>query len=93
MGIENIGDNVRRRMKMNGLTIAKLSAQMGIGTATLSNILNGKSEPKSSTLIKFAEAFNININALLEDSPKLNTLRFRTPKSLSGRKKAEREQI
>ncbi|MDA3939468.1 MAG: ImmA/IrrE family metallo-endopeptidase [Spirochaetia bacterium] len=93
MGIENIGDNIRRRMKMDGLTIAKLSAQMGIGTATLSNILNGKSEPKSSTLIKFAEAFNININALLEDSPQLNTLRFRTAKSLSGREKAEREQI
>lgn len=93
MGIENIGDNVRRRMKMDGLTIAKLSTQMGIGTATLSNILNGKSEPKSSTLIKFAEAFDININALLEDSPKLNTLRFRTAKSLSGREKSEREQI
>lgn len=93
MGIEHIGDNVRRRMKMDGLTIAKLSAQMGIGTATLSNILNGKSEPKSSTLIKLAEAFDININALLEDSPKLNTLRFRTAKSLSGREKAEREQI
>ncbi len=93
MGIENIGDNVRRRMKMDGLTIAKLSTQMGIGTATLSNILNGKSEPKSSTLIKLAEAFDININALLEDSPKLSTLRFRTAKSLSGREKSEREQI
>ena len=93
MGIENVGDNVRRRMKMKGFSIAQLSSQMGMGSATLSNILNGKSEPKSTTLIKLAETLNVQIPDLLESTPALETLRFRTAKVLSAREKAEREQI
>lgn len=93
MSVENVGDNVRRRMKMNGLSIAQLSSQIGMGTATLSNILNGKSEPKSSTLIKLADALDVNIPQLLEQIPRLETLRFRTAKTLSAREKAAREQI
>ncbi len=37
MGVETIGDNVRRRMEMKGLTISKMSDQIGMGTATISN--------------------------------------------------------
>ncbi|MHC1691900.1 MAG: helix-turn-helix domain-containing protein [Sphaerochaetaceae bacterium] len=93
MGIKDIGDNIRRNMKIRGLTIPQLSAQMGIGTATLSNILNGKAEPKSSTLIKLAESLKVPFDELLADAPILNSLRFRTSKTLSGREKAERDQL
>lgn len=93
MGIKDIGDNIRRHMKIRGLTIPKLSAQMGIGTATLSNILNGKAEPKSSTLIKLAESLKVPFDELLADAPKLDSLRFRTSRALSGREKAERDQL
>lgn len=93
MGIQDIGDNVRRHMKIRGLTILQLSAKMGMGTASLSNLLNGKAEPKSSTLIKLAEAFNVPFEELLADAPKLQSLRFRTAKTLSGREKAERDQL
>lgn len=93
MGIRDIGDNVRRHMKIRGLTIPRLSARMGMGTAGLSNLINGKAEPKSSTLIKLADALDVPFDELLADTPKLESLRFRTAKVLSGREKAERDQL
>ena len=93
MGIHDTGNHVRRHMKLLGLTIPLLSAKMGMGTAALSNLLNGKAEPKSSTLIKLAEALDVPIKELLADAPRLQSLRFRTAKTLSGREKAERDQL
>lgn len=93
MGIQDIGDNVRRHMKIRGLTIPQLSAKMGMGPAAISNVLNGKAEPKSSTLIKLADALGVPFDELLADTPKLESLRFRTAKILSGREKAERDQL
>jgi Zn-dependent peptidase ImmA (M78 family)/DNA-binding Xre family transcriptional regulator len=80
-------------MKLRDLTIPKLSTRMGMGTAALSNLLNGKAEPKSSTLIKLAEALHVTFNDLLSDTPQLKSLRFRTLRILSGREKAERDQL
>lgn len=93
MGIQDLGDNIRRHMKIRGLTIPRLSAKMGMGTAALSNLLNGKAEPKSSTLIKLAGALDVSFQELLADAPLLQSLRFRTAKTLSGREKAERDQL
>ncbi len=93
MNIYNIGNNIRRHMKLQGLTIAELSARMGIGSATVSNILNGKSEPRSSTLFKFSDVLGVSINELVSESPNLQKLRFRTLKELSAREKAEKNQI
>lgn len=93
MGIQDIGDNVRRHMKIRGLTIPQLSAKTGMGTAAISNVLNGKAEPKSSTLIKLADALGVPFDELLADAPKLDSLRFRTAKILSGREKSERDQL
>jgi Zn-dependent peptidase ImmA (M78 family) len=93
MGLQDIGDNVRRHMKIRGFTIPQLSAKMEMGTATLSNLLNGKAEPKSSTLIKLSNALEVPFEELLADAPKLQSLRFRTAKTLSGREKAERDQL
>ena len=80
-------------MKIRGMTIPALAEKCGIGTATLSNILNGKSEPKSSTLISLATALGVPVVDLVADSPKLQSLRFRTAKTLSGREKAERDEL
>jgi len=93
MSIQDVGDNARRLMKIRGLSIPELSQNMGMGTATVSNLLNGKTEPKSSTLIKLAESLGVPLNQLLSDAPSLSSLRFRTLKTLSGREKAEREQL
>ncbi len=93
MSIQDIGPNLRRLMKLKGYTIAKLAKEMEVGTATISNILNGRSEPQSSTLIKFGNALGVSLNEILSDAPKLKSLRFRTNKTLSAREKAERDQM
>lgn len=93
MGVRDIGSNVRRHMKIRGLTIPMFSKKVGIGTATLSNLLNGKAEPKSSTLIGLADALGVPVMDLIVDPPELRSLRFRTAKTLSGREKAERDQL
>lgn len=93
MGIEHIGDNIRRLMKIRSLTIPKLATESGMGSAAISNLLNGKAEPRSSTLIKLANALNVRFEALLTETPQLESLRFRTAKTMSGREKAERDQI
>ena len=92
MEVGNIGSNTRRLMKIKKVSIAKLSSQMEMGSATLSNILNGKSEPKSSTLLKLADALKVGVNDLMAASPKLNNIRFRSNKTLSAREKAEKDQ-
>ena len=93
MAVSDIGSNVRRYMKIRGLTVPALAKKGGIGTATLSNVLNGRSEPKSSTLISLAAALGVSVVDLVADSPKLQSLRFRTAKTLSGREKAERDEL
>ncbi len=93
MGVKDIGSNVRRHMKIHGVTISQLSTMTGLGTAAISNLLNGKSEPRTSTLIKIADALSVPFNAIIADAPQLNSLRFRTAKTLSGREKAERDQL
>jgi Zn-dependent peptidase ImmA (M78 family) len=80
-------------MKIRGLTISELAKKCRIGTATLSNLLNGRSEPRSSTLIGLAVALDVPVVELVADSPKLKSLRFRTAKTLSGREKAERDEL
>jgi Zn-dependent peptidase ImmA (M78 family)/DNA-binding Xre family transcriptional regulator len=93
VGIQDIGDNARRLMKLRALSIPKLSERTGMGTAALSNILNRKAEPRSSTLIKISNALGVPVQELLSDSPRLQSLRFRSAKSLSAREKAARDQL
>jgi Zn-dependent peptidase ImmA (M78 family)/lambda repressor-like predicted transcriptional regulator len=93
VAVSDIGANVRRHMKIRGLTVPALAKEGGIGTATLSNLLNGKSEPKSSTLIALATALGVPVAQLVADSPELKSLRFRTAKTLSGREKAEKDEL
>lgn len=93
MTVQDLGANVRRHMKLSGLTIPELAEKTGMAVGALSNILNGKSEPRSSTLIKISDALGVAISDLLSETPSLRTLRFRTHKKLSGREKAARDQI
>lgn len=94
MALEDLGRNVRRYMKLQNLSIPQLAEKSGLGTATLSNILNGKkASPNSSTLIKISTALGVSFPDLLAEIPKLKTLRFRTRSRLTAREIAEREQL
>ena len=83
MALADLGRNVRRYMKLQKLSIPQLAEKSGLGTATLSNILNEKASPNSSTLIKISTALGVSFPELLAETPKLKTLRFRTNTKLT----------
>lgn len=93
MALSDLSKNVRRFMKIKKLSIPQLAKECGLGTATLSNILNEKSSPNSSTLIKISTALGVSFSDLLAETPTLKTLRFRTNHKLTARETAEREQL
>lgn len=93
MALTDLSKNVRRYMKLQKFSIPQLAAKSSLGTATLSNILNGKSAPNSSTLIKISSALGVSFPELLAEIPKLKTLRFRTKSKLTAREVAERDQV
>lgn len=93
MALTDLSKNVRRYMKLQQLSIPQLAAKSGLGTATLSNILNEKSAPNSSTLIKISSALGVSFPDLLAEIPRLKTLRFRTKSKLTAREIAAREQL
>jgi len=93
MNIEYVGKNLRRQMKNKGKTIQEVAQSIGISKVALSNILTGKSVPKSGTVIKLASYLKVSINTLLITPILLHSVRFRTAKTLSPREKAAKEQI
>ncbi|WP_320128781.1 XRE family transcriptional regulator [uncultured Sphaerochaeta sp.] len=93
MNVEYIGKNLRRQIKQKGKTIQEVALAAGISKVALSNILTGKSTPKSGTVIKLASCLNISIDTLLVIPVSLHAIRFRTAKVLSPREKASKEQI
>lgn len=93
MPLHSLGANIRRYMKIRGLRIPQLAEQAGLSSAGLSNLLNGKADPRSSTLINIAKALDVPVGQLIESVPELKSLRFRTKKTLSAREKAERDQL
>ena len=82
MALTDLSKNVRRYMKLQKLSIPQLAEKSELGTATLSNILNEKSSPNSTTLIKISHALGVSFPQLLADAPKIKTLRFRTNSNL-----------
>ena len=93
MALEDLSRNVRRFMKLRNFSIPTLAKESGLGTATLSNVLNQKSSPNSTTLIKISKALGVSFPELLSETPKLKTLRFRTNSKLTAREIAEKEQL
>lgn len=93
MALSDVGGNVRRYMKINGYSIPELAEKSSMGKATLSNLLNGKGSPNSSTLLKIADALHVSLPDLIADTQKLTTVRFRTHKMLTARELAEKDQL
>lgn len=93
MALESIGSNIRKYMRTQHLSIPKLAQSCGLGIATVSNILNGKSSPNTSTLLKISKALDIPLQKFVTDAPQLKHFRFRTKKSMSAREKAEQQEM
>ncbi len=91
MAMEDLSSNMRRYMKVQGLTAKKLAEECGIGQVAMSHILNGKSEPRSSTFIKICRTLKKSPDVLLAESSDIKAIHFRKQKSMSAKEKAARD--
>lgn len=93
MALADIGTNVRRYMNLKGFSIPRLAEASGLGSATLSNLLNGKGNPSTKTLFTISSALGVSVAELISEPPRLTDFRFRTKKALTAREKAAKEQL
>jgi len=59
------GERVRKMRKKRAWKLVELSVETGLGRVFLSNLENGKHEPKLGTLKKLANAFGLTISQLM----------------------------
>jgi len=59
------GERVRKLRKKRAWKLVELSVETGLGRVFLSNLENGKHEPKLGTLKKLANAFGLTISQLM----------------------------
>lgn len=62
-----LGKRISTLRKKKGITLEKLAYEMGISKGNLSDIENGKKDPRFSTLIAISEGLDINIAKLLKE--------------------------
>ncbi len=91
MAMKDLASNMRRYMKVQGVTAKKLAEECGIGQVAMSHILNGKSEPRSSTFIKICRALKQSPDMLLADLREIKAIHFRKQKNMSAKEKAARD--
>jgi len=91
MAIEDLSANIRRYMKVQDKTAKSLAEACGISQVAMSRILNGKAEPRSSTLLKICQALNQSPDRLLADSRELQSIHFRSNRNMSAKERAARE--
>jgi transcriptional regulator with XRE-family HTH domain len=60
------GKRVRKLRKQRGWMLVELSVETGLGRVFLSNLENGKHEPKLGTVKKLANAFGLTMAQLLK---------------------------
>ena len=60
------GEKIRRLRKKKGWKLVELSVETGLGRVFLSNLENGKHEPKLGTIKKLSNAFDLTISQLLK---------------------------
>jgi transcriptional regulator with XRE-family HTH domain len=59
-----IGEEIRRRRKEKGLTLAQLASKAGMAQSAVSQIETGKRTPSSESVIKLANALDIEVGDL-----------------------------
>ncbi|QVK11710.1 helix-turn-helix transcriptional regulator [Weissella ceti] len=62
-----MGKNIKRLLKQNSMTAARLSEIVGVSTATISDWSNGKTYPRIDKIETMAEYFGISKSDLVED--------------------------
>jgi len=62
-----LGKNIRAARKKNGLTLRDMVEETGLGLGSLSEIENGNSDPKLSTIIKICSCLWLSFEDVLEN--------------------------
>ena len=74
--LDIVAENIRHYLKLKGYPTVELFAhEFNIPKSTMSRILNGKADPRLSTLVKIAESLNVNIADLYFLPPTLSSKR------------------
>jgi transcriptional regulator with XRE-family HTH domain len=66
--MNTIGNRIARLLELNNISQADLSRKLNIAQSSISNIVNSKVEPKSSTLTIIVKYFKCNATWLLTGS-------------------------
>lgn len=62
-----LGQRIAALRRKKGITLEKLAYEMGISKGNLSDIENGKRDPRYTTLKAIADGLEISISQLLKD--------------------------
>ncbi|OYZ24309.1 MAG: hypothetical protein B7Y39_01250 [Bdellovibrio sp. 28-41-41] len=62
-----LGSRISSERRKKGLTLEKLAYGAGLSKGNLSDIENGKKDPRYSTLLTIAEGLDTSISKLLKD--------------------------
>ena len=63
-----LGQRISLLRKRKGLTLEKLAYEVGISKGNLSDIENGKRDPRFTTLMAIAEGLELSLAALVKES-------------------------
>jgi Zn-dependent peptidase ImmA (M78 family)/DNA-binding XRE family transcriptional regulator len=83
--------NIKRLRSIRGLSQSDVAVKASLSRAAYLNIENGKSEPKSSTLLNIAGALNVDIQELFYQPKSFQSLRFRIGKTHTKKDENARE--
>lgn len=62
-----LGQRIAKERKKRGITLEQLAYEMEISKGNLSDIENGKKDPRYSTLVAIAEGLNTHLSRLIKD--------------------------
>jgi DNA-binding XRE family transcriptional regulator len=65
--LEELGKRIAKVRRSKGLTIERLAYEIGISKGNLSDIENGKKDPRFTTLWAIAEGLELAISQLLKE--------------------------
>lgn len=71
-----MGTRIKEILQEKKMTVSMLADIIGITRANMSNIVNGKSNPKMETLEKIAKALGVSVVALFSPVEKTDILGF-----------------
>lgn len=65
--VKTLGQHISKERQKRGISLERLADEMKISKGNLSDIENGKRDPRLSTLVAIAEGLGLKLTQLLRD--------------------------